>query len=250
MPDRNLSVERVSVRYGPKNARVSALKDVSVGFHPGELTLVMGPSGSGKTTLLSLLGCLLSPDEGSVFVDGNDVSRLQERHRTRLRTHIGFIFQAFRLFPSLPALENVMIAAEISGNRRHQAERARKLLTGLGLGEKFKEKPDQLSGGEKQRVAIARALLSDPPIVLADEPTASLDFESGRQISGILQRLAVEQSRTVVVVSHDHRWIDFAQRTIILEDGCLVEDRRVPQDRRNVQCQELIPHREAAASRR
>ncbi|MGA3187615.1 MAG: ABC transporter ATP-binding protein [Bryobacteraceae bacterium] len=220
------------------------MKDVSVSFHPGELTLVMGPSGSGKTTLLSLLGCLLSPDEGSVFVDGNDVSRLKERNRTRLRTHIGFIFQAFRLFHSLPALENVMIAAEISGDRRHQSQHARKLLTDLGLGEKFKEKPDQLSGGEKQRVAIARALLSDPPIVLADEPTASLDFESGCQISGILRRLAVEQSRTVVVVSHDHRWINFAQRTIILEDGCVVEDRR------NVECREQVHLREAAVSRR
>jgi putative ABC transport system ATP-binding protein len=226
VPERNLAVEGVSVWYGPKGARVPALRDVSLTFMPGELTLVMGPSGSGKTTLLSLLGCLLTPDEGSVFVDGAEVGRLKERQRTRLRSHIGFIFQAFRLFHSLPALENVMIAAEICGERRHRAQAARKLLVGLGLGEKLGLKPDELSGGEKQRVAIARALLSDPPIVLADEPTASLDFQAGRQIAEILKNLALAQQRTVVVVSHDHRWTNFAQRTIVLEDGRVVEDRR------------------------
>jgi putative ABC transport system ATP-binding protein len=226
VPKRNLAVEGVSVWYGPKGARVPALRDVSLTFMPGELTLVMGPSGSGKTTLLSLLGCLLTPDEGSVFVGGAEVGRLKERQRTRLRSQVGFIFQAFRLFHSLPALENVMIAAEICGERRHRAQAARKLLVGLGLGEKLRLKPDELSGGEKQRVAIARALLSDPPIVLADEPTASLDFQAGRQIAEILKNLALAEQRTVVVVSHDHRWTNFAQRTIVLEDGRVVEDRR------------------------
>lgn len=225
MPERNLAVDGVSVWYGPKAARVAALRDVTLSFAPGELTLVMGPSGSGKTTLLSLLGCLLTPDEGSVFVQGSKVNGLKERKRTRLRSHIGFIFQAFRLFHSLPALENVMIAAEISGERRNPAP-ARRLLENLGLGEKLWLTPDELSGGEKQRVAIARALLSDPPIVLADEPTASLDFQAGRRIGEILKGLAVEQQRTVVVVSHDHRWIDFAQRTVVLEDGRVIEDRR------------------------
>ncbi len=210
-----------------------ALSDVSLSFEPGELTLVMGPSGSGKTTLLSLLGCLHAPDEGSVFVNGSEVSRLKERARTRLRRHIGFVFQAFRLFHSLPALENVMIAAEISGERHKYAKAARQLLVDLGLGEKLRLKPDELSGGEKQRVAIARAMLLKPPVLLADEPTASLDSKAGLQISEILRKLAVRQRCTVVVVSHDHRWTNFADRTVVLEDGRLVEDRR------NSQCEKL-----------
>jgi putative ABC transport system ATP-binding protein len=224
--DERLAVEGVTVSYGPRGARVPALQDVSLGFNPGELTLIAGPSGSGKTTLLSLLGCLLKPDQGSVFLSGNEVSRMGERARMRIRRGIGFIFQAFRLFHSLPALENVMIAAEICGGRRGQREAARNLLGDLGLGEKLELKPDALSGGEKQKVAIARALLSNPSIVLADEPTASLDANSGRQIRQILRKLADEQKRTVIVVSHDLRWEDFAHRTVHLEDGRLIQDRR------------------------
>ncbi len=226
MPDKKLAVAGVSVSFGPTRARVRALSDVSISFTPGELTLVTGPSGSGKTTLLSLLGCLLTPDEGKVYVNGSEVSRVSGREQTRLRGHIGYIFQAFRLFHSLPALENVMIAADIAGGRSHCAERARRLLVDLGLGDKLRLKPDELSGGEKQRVAIARALLSEPGIVLADEPTASLDFQAGQQIREILRNLASEQSRTVVVVSHDDRWKHYAHRTVVLEDGCIVDDRR------------------------
>jgi putative ABC transport system ATP-binding protein len=226
VPDERLGVEGVTVCYGPKGARVPALENVSLRFAPGELTLVAGPSGSGKTTLLSLLGCLLKPDEGSVFIGGQEVNRLGERARMRMRRSIGFIFQAFRLFHSLPALENVMISAEICGAQRGQREAARSLLADLGLGRKLELKPDALSGGEKQRVAIARALLSNPRIVLADEPTASLDADSGRQIRQILRKLADEQKRTVIVVSHDLRWEDFAHRTVLLEDGRLIEDRR------------------------
>jgi putative ABC transport system ATP-binding protein len=222
----SLAVDHASVWYGPKNARTSALSDVTLSFVPGELTLVMGPSGSGKTTLLSLLGCLRTPDQGSVSVEGREVSRLSERERTRLRRRIGFVFQAFRLFHSLPAIENVMIAAEISEGRRDKLAAAHRLLEQLGLGAKAGLRPDALSGGEKQRVAIARALLSDPPIILADEPTASLDFQAGRQISQILLKLAAEQQRTVVVVSHDHRWTAFADRIVQLEDGRVVEDKR------------------------
>jgi putative ABC transport system ATP-binding protein len=226
VPDRKLAVAGVSVSFGPPRARVRALNDVSISFNPGELTLVTGPSGSGKTTLLSLLGCLLTPDQGKVFVNGSEVSRASGREQTRLRSRIGYIFQAFRLFHSMPALENVMVAADISGGRSHGAERARRLLVELGLGDKLRLKPDALSGGEKQRVAIARALLSEPGIVLADEPTASLDFPAAQQIREILRKLASEQSRIVVVVSHDDRWKQYADRTIVLEDGCMVEDRR------------------------
>jgi len=223
---RNLALQDASVSYGPKGSRTRALNEVTIDFAPGELTLVMGPSGSGKTTLLSLLGCLLTPDEGSVIIEDCEVSKLSERQRTYVRSQIGFVFQAFRLFHSLPAIENVMIAAEISGNRRGKVAAAVALLEQLGLGAKLQLKPDALSGGEKQRVAIARALLSDPPIVLADEPTASLDFRAGKQISEILQKLASEQNRTVVVVSHDQRWTAYADRIVLLEDGRVIEDRR------------------------
>lgn len=226
MPETSLAIRNASVWYGSAASRVPALQDVTLNFAAGELALVMGPSGSGKTTLLSMLGCLLTPDEGSIFIGGCNVGQLKESQRTSLRSRIGFVFQAFRLFHSLPAIENVMIAAEISGAGRGKIETARRLLEQLGLGGKLLLKPDALSGGEKQRVAIARALLSDPSIVLADEPTASLDSQSGRHISEILRKLATEQNRTVVVVSHDPRWIDFADRIIRLEDGRIVEDRR------------------------
>jgi putative ABC transport system ATP-binding protein len=224
--ERNLAVEHVSVSFGPKSARVPALKDVSIRFDSGELTLVMGPSGSGKTTLLSLLGCLLGPEEGSVFVGGMNVTHLRESERADLRCHIGFIFQSFRLFHSLTALENVMLSAEIGGKRHTQAQEARRLLASVGLGAKRRLKPDALSGGEKQRVAICRALLANRRFILADEPTASLDFQSGQQIREILGQVSQEQGRTVVVVSHDPRWKSCANRVVVLEDGQIVDDTR------------------------
>jgi putative ABC transport system ATP-binding protein len=227
VPEPILAAQNVSVSYGKNGTRRSVLNDVSLSFETGALTLIMGPSGSGKTTLLSLLGCLLTPDTGSVVIDGAEVCSLNERERSRLRKrHIGFIFQAFRLFHSLSAFENVMIAAELSGARDQQySEIARQLLQNLGLGEKLQLKPNALSGGEQQRVAIGRALLSNPKILLADEPTAALDSAAGRQIGDILRTLADEHQRTIVVVSHDPRWASFAHRTVILEDGRVVDDR-------------------------
>ena len=228
MPDAILTAKNVGMSYGSNGTRVRALDDVSLSFATGTLTLIMGPSGSGKTTLLSLLGCLLTPDTGSVFVDGTEVTSLDEPERTELRRgQIGFIFQAFRLFHSLSAFENVMIAAEIGGTRDPESsDAARQSLDKLGLGDKLHLKPNALSGGEKQRVAIARALLPNPKILLADEPTAALDASAGRQIGEILRDLAEQQRRTIVVVSHDHRWANFCHRTVVLEDGRLVDHRR------------------------
>jgi putative ABC transport system ATP-binding protein len=190
------------------------------------LTLVMGPSGSGKTTLLSLLGCLLTPDQGSVYVAGSDVTRSTDRERTAIRRlHIGFIFQAFRLFRSLTAAENVEIAAGIRGAAGESARPAAiQLLRKLGLDRKLNQKPDALSGGEKQRVAIARALINAPEIILADEPTASLDSRAGEQIAGIISGLAEQDGKTVVVVSHDQRWVPYADRIITLTDGEVKDD--------------------------
>lgn len=227
MPEPSLAVEKATVCYGPPQARVRALDGLSLSFETGALTLVMGPSGSGKTTLLSLLGCLLKPDEGGVRVNGEDVVNMGEGRRTQMRrTSLGYVFQAFRLLHSLSALDNVLIAAEIAGARdAGRVSSAKKLLTELGLGSKMALKPGALSGGEKQRVALARALLSNPGVVLADEPTASLDSQAGRQICEILRGLADNQKRTIVVVSHDPRWESFAHRTVVLQDGRLVEDR-------------------------
>lgn len=222
-----LAVERVNVSYGSNGTRVRALNELSLDFAAGTLTLVMGPSGSGKTTLLSVLGCLLTPDSGSVFVNGAEVGKLNAPERTELRRRdIGFIFQAFRLFHSLSAFENVMISAEIDGSRNGERCRAaRQLLEKFGLGAKLHLKPKALSGGEQQRVAIARALLSNPKILLADEPTASLDSTAGRQIGEILRGLADEKGQTVVIVSHDARWASFAHKTAVLEDGRLIDQR-------------------------
>ena len=221
MPDQFLAVERASVSFGKGDARVPALRDVSLNFERGTLTLVMGPSGSGKTTLLSMLGCLLSPDEGTVFVGGVAVNALTEPQKTAIRQKkISFVFQAFRLFHSLSAIDNVAVGFEIRDPREpRRMEMARDLLLQFGLGNKLNQEPNELSPGEKQRVAIARALAGNPPILLADEPTASLDAKAGKNICEILRHQVSEHARTVVVVSHDPRWREFADRTITLCDG-------------------------------
>jgi putative ABC transport system ATP-binding protein len=221
VPDHFLGVEGASVSFGKGDTRVPALRDISLSFERGTLALVMGPSGSGKTTLLSMLGCLLSPDEGTVFVDGVAVNALSESRKTEIRQKkISFVFQAFRLFHSLSAIDNVAVGFEIRDpGEPRRMEMARDLLLQFGLGDKLHQEPNELSPGEKQRVAIARALAGNPPILLADEPTASLDAKAGKNICEILRNQASENGRTVVVVSHDPRWREFADRTITLCDG-------------------------------
>ena len=218
---RFLGVEGATVSFGQGDARIWPLRGVSVTFQRGTLSLVMGPSGSGKTTLLSMLGCLLSPDEGSVFVDDVLVNQLSETEKTAIRQKkIGFVFQAFRLFHSLSAIDNVALGFELRDPKQSQRlEMARQLLDQFGLGDKCNQEPNELSPGERQRVAVARALAGDPPILLADEPTASLDAQAGRNICQILRNQVDEHGRTVVVVSHDPRWRKFADRTITLCDG-------------------------------
>src|SRR5258705_12799187 len=198
-----------------------ALSDVSLSFPSGSLTLIMGPSGSGKTTLLSVLGCLLMPDEGAVFVNGRDVTAASEEERTTIRREqLGFVFQAFRLFDSLTAFENVALSSQISGETGKQSDaKAERCLAVLEMMNKRHLKPAELSGGEKQRVAIARALMRDPKILLADEPTASLDSKAGELIARILRDIAQDQGRTVVVVSHDDRLRAFATHVVCLRDG-------------------------------
>jgi putative ABC transport system ATP-binding protein len=227
VPDHQLAVENVSVYFGPEHARLAAVDNVSLEFKPGTLTVIMGPSGSGKTTLLSVLGVLLRPDQGSVYLGGNDVGGLDEDKRTSLRRdQVGFIFQAFRLLHALSAIENVLIARDIRGERDKQdREMAANILTELGLGGKLDLKPKALSGGEKQRVAIARALLGNPKVLLADEPTASLDSHSGTQICELLRKLSDERKYTTVVVSHDPVWSKFADCVVSLADGRVIGER-------------------------
>jgi putative ABC transport system ATP-binding protein len=225
----SIQVENVTVGYMAGRSRQVALDDISLVLHPNEFTLIMGPSGSGKTTLLSILGCLLTPDAGRVTMLGQDVGSLRDKQKTRFRrNHVGFIFQAFRLLSSLTALENVLVAMDIQGVRGHHArELALEGLAAVGLSGKKHLRPDQLSGGEKQRVAIARAIAADVPIILADEPTASLDAASGKQVIELLAALAQKPNRFVVMVSHDYRWKHYAGRIVTLEDGNLAADERI-----------------------
>jgi putative ABC transport system ATP-binding protein len=226
VPEAALEAEDVKVTYGSGPAAVPALRKVSLSFAPGRLVLVMGPSGSGKTTLLSALGCILLPDQGDVRVQGQSVKGLSDSQRVDLRRHsIGYVFQAFRLFRALSALDNLLLALDVAGHERGQARaRAEQGLAAVGLADKARLKPGELSGGEKQRVAIARALINDPPIVLADEPTASLDWRSGEGVATMLLKIAQEQGKLVVVVTHDPRMTPFGQRIVKMEDGCVVED--------------------------
>ena len=209
--------------YREGSTELRALSDVSLDIHTGQLTLLMGPSGSGKTTLLSILGCILRSTEGRLELLGEDVSALPEKELPRVRREaIGFVFQGFNLFPALTATENVALALNVRGVRGEVArKRSEELLTEVGLRERMHAFPADMSGGQKQRVAIARALASDPPILLADEPTAALDSTSGRTVIELLQQLARQHGRAVVMVTHDPRVLTYGDRILHLEDGRL-----------------------------
>src|SRR5579859_248083 len=210
--------------YGEGTTAFRALSDVDLEIRAGELTLLMGPSGSGKTTLLSILGCILRATNGSLEILNEPVDSLPERELPRIRRDaIGFVFQGFNLFPALTAVENVALALDVRGVKRADAQtKAEELIREVGLADKRKSYPADLSGGQKQRVAIARALAGDPPIVLADEPTAALDSTSGKNVIELLQRLAHEHGRAVVMVTHDPRVLAYGDRIIHLEDGRIV----------------------------
>lgn len=216
-----LQILHVTKRYGSGATEVTAVRDVSLSVNPGEIVLIMGPSGSGKTTLLSMLGALLKPTEGTIQLNGTTISTLAESHLPEIRLkQFGFIFQDFNLLSALSALENVAIVAELAGIKASAARRkAAALLTELGLTGRLNFLPEKLSGGEKQRVAIARALVNDPNLILADEPTANLDSKIGHEIMRLLRGIAKEQGRSVIIVSHDQRIKDIADRVLWLEDG-------------------------------
>jgi putative ABC transport system ATP-binding protein len=220
-PTQTLLIDHVTKRYGSGSTEVTAVRDVSLEVKAGEIVLIMGPSGSGKTTLLSMLGALLKPTEGSIRLNGTLVSTLAESRLPDIRLkQLGFVFQDFNLLSALTALENVAIVAELAGMGAGAArKKAATILAELGLGERLNFLPDKLSGGEKQRVAIARALVNEPALILADEPTANLDSKIGHEIMRLLRHLAKELGHSVVIVSHDQRIKDIADRVLWLEDG-------------------------------
>jgi putative ABC transport system ATP-binding protein len=216
-----LSVHDLTKTYGSGELAVNAVREVDLEISSGEAVLIMGPSGSGKTTLLLMLGAMLRPTSGSIRVGGTDIAIAPERKLPALRaSRFGFVFQDFNLLSALDALENVEVACNLAGvTGRAARERATELLTRLGLAQRLRFRPDQLSGGEKQRVAIARALANDAAVILADEPTANLDSRHGREIARVLRNLATEEGRSVVIVSHDQRLKEIADRVLWLEDG-------------------------------
>jgi putative ABC transport system ATP-binding protein len=213
---------------GQGAGRVQALKGVSLSLSGGELALLMGPSGSGKTTFLSVLGCMLSPSEGTVRVCGRSTAGLRPEALARLRRdHIGFVFQSFHLFPTMTALDNVRLALDVRGVRWRRAKaRSKDALATVGLAHKVDAYPRELSGGEQQRVAIARAIVGNAAAILADEPTAALDGENGHAIMAVLTEIAKDPARGVLVVTHDPRILPFASRIVRIEDGKIVGEER------------------------
>ena len=224
-----IEVRNLIKTYGAGETAVHALKGVDLDVEEGELLLLLGASGSGKTTLVSIVGCILSATSGSCRLHGYETVGLAQKRLPRVRLeNIGFIFQGFNLFPALTAQENVEITLDLKGVRGKPAKRrAAELLERVGLGEKRKTYPSDLSGGQKQRVAIARALAGDPRIILADEPTAALDSTSGKIVMDLLQELAHEQHSAVVVVTHDNRIFDYADRIVHIEDGRITNGREL-----------------------
>lgn len=218
-----LSVKNVSKIYGEGENRVVAVDSVSLELTAGEVLLIMGPSGSGKTTLLSIMGCILRPTSGEVYVEDQKVSGFTEEQLPDIRRkYLGFVFQSFNLFPPLTTRENIELVLRLKHVEKTRIrEVAMSLLEAVGLTKRANLYPEDLSGGEKQRTALARALAGDPPIILADEPTANLDSRTGKEILSLLRSLSEESGKAIAIVSHDPKAEALAHRTVLLEDGKL-----------------------------
>lgn len=211
--------------YGEGSAAVAALRGVDLDVRGGELLMIVGPSGCGKTTLLSIITGILDQDEGECEVLGHDLLQMEAEARIRFRGEaIGFVFQAFNLLPALTALENASVPLLVNGMKQKEAEeKTRQVLEAVGLGERSGAVPAQLSGGQQQRVAIARALVHNPRLMVCDEPTSNLDHRTGHEMMNILRDLAKTEERALIVVTHDSRIYDYADRFARMEDGQVVE---------------------------
>lgn len=215
----------VTKSYGAGDAAVTALRGVDLEVHRGELLMLVGPSGCGKTTLISIITAILDQDGGRCEVLGRDLLRMEDDERAHFRgKSIGFVFQAFNLLPALSALENVSVPLLLNGIPRKDAEpRARAVLDAVGLGARLQAVPPKLSGGQQQRVAIARALVHEPELIVCDEPTSNLDHQTGHDMMNILRDVARTPNRVLIVVTHDSRIFEFADRIARMEDGKIVE---------------------------
>lgn len=225
--DAPIVVEQLNHSFGVGSAKVQTLFNISLQIQRGKLTILIGPSGSGKTTLLTLMGCLRDIQDGSVKLLGQELRGAATDVLTQMRRRLGFIFQAHNLHGSLTALQNVRMGLEVHGNAEIQKfdSASAHILSQLGLGERLHYLPAKLSGGQKQRVAVARALVGSPEVVFADEPTAALDRDTGMKTVQILKRLGELRGTTTIMVTHDNRILDLADRVLRMEDGRIVDER-------------------------
>jgi putative ABC transport system ATP-binding protein len=217
-----IQIQNLNHSFGKGNLKIPVLNEINLEIPAGEITILTGPSGSGKTTLLTLIGALRSMQTGSLKVLDRELLAAKQSQLVETRSNIGYIFQAHNLLKSLTAWENVAMPLKLHPSIKDRQDRAINVLTAVGLADRTHYYPDSLSGGQKQRVAIARALVSQPKLILADEPTAALDSKSGREVVTLMQTLAKEQSCTILMVTHDNRILDVADRIIQMEDGCLI----------------------------
>lgn len=222
-----LSVRNATKTFRQGERSIDALKEVDLTVEHGSFVAVMGASGSGKSTLLHLMAGLTRPTDGAVFVDGQDLATLSDRKLTEFRReHIGLVFQSFNLVPALTAADNIMLPLYAAGIKQPQNGSLNALAERLGIADRLSHRPDALSGGQQQRVAIARALVTDPAIVLADEPTGSLDSVTGESICKLLRELCDQQQRTIIVVTHEPSVAIWSDRVVILKDGRIVQSRQ------------------------
>lgn len=221
-----IAIKNLNHYYGKGALKKQILFDINLEIYPGEIVIMTGPSGSGKTTLLSLIGGLRSVQEGSLKFLGVELLGASQNKLVQIRRNIGYIFQAHNLLGFLTATQNVQMAVELNDDISHReaVAKSQAMLTAVGLQDRVNYYPDNLSGGQKQRIAIARALVNSPPLVLADEPTAALDKQSGRDVVDIMQRLAKDQGTSILLVTHDNRILDIADRIVEMEDGLLARD--------------------------
>ncbi|MEF7644110.1 ABC transporter ATP-binding protein [Bacillus thuringiensis] len=219
-----LKLDKVSKVYGEGNTEVTALHPISLDVKAGEFIGIVGPSGSGKSTLLSIAGALLSPSKGDIYIREQNITQLSEKEMTDIRLKkIGFIFQFANLVPYLNVKEQLLYIAKLKKESKQESEkRADYLLAAFGLGERKNHYPNQLSGGEKQRVAIARAFMNNPDLILADEPTASLDSKRAREVVEMMKREVKESQKAAIMITHDERMLDVCDRILMLRDGQLI----------------------------
>jgi putative ABC transport system ATP-binding protein len=219
-----IAIQNLQHSFGKGNLQKPVLIDINLSIDPGEIVILTGPSGSGKTTLLTLIGALRSMQKGSLKILDKELLGANQTQLVQTRSQIGFIFQAHNLLKSLMAWENVSMSLKLHPHIKNRQERAIEILGAVGLSERTHYYPDNLSGGQQQRVAIARALVSQPKLILADEPTAALDSKSGREIVNLMQGLAKEQGCAILIVTHDNRILDVADRLIQMEDGRIIQN--------------------------